>query len=306
VDCIDFSFNRAKSIVVDVVKPDNYLHNVPSLYDMQEAVPRPWPLVTAFRMTSIPPPARIVYRSTQSATTSLDIVDRFAPPLTHAHGCVERIRVPTHTHTHTHTPTHMMDAYVETDVWFADQGRSHPGTRSPRPNTASQLRLFRIRRASLTQWYGHETTHCSCGGSRSFAPKTSVLASTRETRPRLAGPWSAISTASPMRTRCCVPRMRCSVTSCTPRGVQGCGGDHYTGITATDPGDVRSVRVTLPDGNAGNLQPVLCDILESGVDQGLHRPGVHAMPSGQARGVFARGARENAVRALAHRRVVRV
>ena len=221
VDCIDFSFNRAKSIVVDVVKPDNYLHNVPSLYDMQEAVPRPWPLVTAFRMTSIPPPARIVYRSTQSATTSLDIVDRFAPPLTHAHGCVERIRVPTHTHTHTHTPTHMMDAYVETDVWFADQGRSHPGTRSPRPNTASQLRLFRIRRASLTQWYGHETTHCSCGGSRSFAPKTSVLASTRETRPRLAGPWSAISTASPMRTRCCVPRMRCSVTSCTPRGVQG-------------------------------------------------------------------------------------
>lgn len=87
---------------------------------------------------------------------------------------------------------------------------------------------------------------------------------------------------------------------------KGCGGDHYTGITATDPGDVRSVRVTLPDGNAGNLQPVLCDILESGVDQGLHRPVVHAMPSGQARGVFARGARENAVRALAHRRVVRV
>ena len=78
------------------------------------------------------------------------------------------------------------------------------------------------------------------------------------------------------------------------------------GRMATDPGDVRSVRVTLPDGNAGNLQPVLCDILESGVDQGLHRPVVHAMPSGQARGVFARGARENAVRALAHRRVVRV
>ena len=79
VDCIDFSFNGAKSIVVDVVKPDDYLHNVPSLSDMQEAVPRPWPLVTAIRLTSIHPPARIVYRSTQSATTSLAVVDRFAP-----------------------------------------------------------------------------------------------------------------------------------------------------------------------------------------------------------------------------------
>ena len=140
VDCIDFSFNGAKHIIVDVLKPDEYLHKVPSLYDMQEAVPNPWPLVTAIRMTSIPPPARIVYRSTQSATTSLAIVDRFAPPLTHARVRVERIRVPTHTHTHTHTPLSlsMMDGYVETDAWFADQGCSHPGTRSPRPKRATQ------------------------------------------------------------------------------------------------------------------------------------------------------------------------
>ena len=142
VDCIDFSFNGAKHIVVDVLDPDDYLHKVPSLYDMQEAVPRPWPLVTDIRMASIPPPARIVYRSTRSATTSLAIVDRFAPPLTHARVRVERIRVPTHTHTHTHTSLSlslsMMDGYVETDVWFADQGCSHPGTRSPRPETATR------------------------------------------------------------------------------------------------------------------------------------------------------------------------
>ena len=47
---------------------------------------------------------------------------------------------------------------------------------------------------------------------------------------------------------------------------KGCGGDHYTGITATNVSDVRSVRVTLPDGNAGNLQSVLYDIQESGVE----------------------------------------
>jgi hypothetical protein len=47
---------------------------------------------------------------------------------------------------------------------------------------------------------------------------------------------------------------------------KGCGGDHYTGITATKPGDVRSVSVTLPDGNAGNLRSVLYDIQDSGVE----------------------------------------
>jgi len=137
VNCIDFNFNGAKSIVVDVLKLDDYLHSVPSLDSMQEAVPRPWPLVTAIRMTSIHPPARIVYQSTRSATTSLDIVNRFAPPVTHAHVRVERIRGPTHTYTHTHTHI-MMDAYVETDVWFPDQGSSHPGSRSPRPKPATQ------------------------------------------------------------------------------------------------------------------------------------------------------------------------
>jgi hypothetical protein len=106
VDCIDFNFNGAKSIVVDVLQlDDSTLLNVPSLDSMQEAVPRPWPLVTAIRMTSIHPPARIVYRSTQSATTSLAIVDRFAPPLTHALVRVERMRGPTYAHTHTHTHT---------------------------------------------------------------------------------------------------------------------------------------------------------------------------------------------------------
>ena len=119
VDCIDFSFNGAKSVVVDVLKPDDCLHYVPSLHDMQEAVPRPWPLVTAIRLTSIPPPARIVYRSTQSATTSLHVVDRFAPPLTHAHVRVERIRGPTYTHAHTHTHTHTLSLSLSlNDGWL--------------------------------------------------------------------------------------------------------------------------------------------------------------------------------------------
>ena len=47
---------------------------------------------------------------------------------------------------------------------------------------------------------------------------------------------------------------------------KGCGGDHYTGITATKPDAVRSVSVTLPDGNAGNLRSVLYDMQDSGVE----------------------------------------